>query len=67
MWCTNLSKFDQGKYYCPTLNHLLKYLAFELLTINWLKKTIDFVKIKFSLNENIEWHCMQLEFNSIQK
>jgi hypothetical protein len=22
------------------------------------------VKIKFSLNENIEWHCMQLEFNS---
>jgi hypothetical protein len=24
------------------------------------------VKTKFHLNENIEWHCMQLEFNSIQ-
>jgi len=74
MWCTNLSKFDQGKYYCPTLSRLLKYLAFVLLCttidnqfINWLKKQIDFVKIKFSLNENIERYCMQLEFNSIQK
>jgi hypothetical protein len=27
------------------------------------KKWINFVKIKFHLNENIEWHCMQLEFN----
>jgi hypothetical protein len=26
------------------------------------KKTI-FLEIKFHLNENIEWHCMQLEFN----
>jgi hypothetical protein len=29
----------------------------------WWKK-INFVKIKFQLNENIEWHCMQLELNS---
>jgi hypothetical protein len=31
--------------------------------INWWKKWIDFVKIKFHLNENVEWHCMQLELN----
>jgi hypothetical protein len=29
--------------------------------INW-KKWIDFVKIKVHLNENIEWHYTQLEF-----
>jgi len=42
--------------------------------INWWKKRIDFVEIEFHLNENIEWHWMQLElkrsqflkFNSIQ-
>jgi hypothetical protein len=42
--------------------------------INWWKKRIDFVEIEFDLNENIEWHWMQLElkrsqflkFNSIQ-
>jgi len=28
-----------------------------------MKKKVDF---KFHLNGNIEWHCMQLEFNSIQ-
>jgi hypothetical protein len=28
-----------------------------------MKKHIDFVKIKFHLNGNIGWHCMQLEFN----
>ncbi len=31
--------------------------------INWWKKWIAFVKIKFHLNENVEWHCMQLELN----
>jgi hypothetical protein len=33
--------------------------------INWWKKQNDFVKIKFHLNENIEWHCMQLALNWI--
>jgi hypothetical protein len=28
-----------------------------------MKTWIDFVKIKFHLNENIEWHCMHLELN----
>ncbi len=32
------------------------------MTIKWWKNEIDFVKIKFHLNENIKWHCMQLEF-----
>jgi len=39
---------------CTTSNHQL---------INWWKKKVDFVKIKFHLNENIEWHCMHLELN----
>jgi hypothetical protein len=39
--------------------------------INWWKESIDFVKIKFHLNENIEWHCMHfdstwIEIHSIQ-
>jgi len=33
--------------------------------IKWWKKRIIFVKIKLHLNENIEWHCMQLEFSWI--
>jgi hypothetical protein len=33
--------------------------------IKWWKKRITFVKIKLHLNENIEWHCMQLEFSWI--
>jgi len=37
------------------------------MMINWWKTWIDFVKIKFHSNENIEWHCIQLEFNSILK
>jgi len=36
-----------------------------LAMINWWKKRITFVKIKLHLNENIEWHFMQLEFNWI--
>jgi len=28
-----------------------------------MKKWIDFVKIKFHLNENIEWDCMQFDLN----
>jgi hypothetical protein len=36
-------------------------LSLKIDLINW-KKWIDFVKIKFHLNENIEWHCTQLEF-----
>jgi hypothetical protein len=35
------------------------------VTINWWKKWIDFVEIKFDAKENIEWHCMQLELDSI--
>jgi len=37
-----------------------------LLTINWWKKWIDFVKIKFYSNENIEWHshAIWIELNS---
>jgi hypothetical protein len=27
-----------------------------------MKNYNDFVKIKFYSHENIEWHCMQLEF-----
>jgi hypothetical protein len=27
-----------------------------------MEKWIDFMKIKFHSNENIEWHCMDLEF-----
>jgi hypothetical protein len=34
--------------------------------INWWKKRIDFVEIEFHLNENIEWHWMQLESKRIQ-
>jgi len=30
------------------------------------KKWIDLVEIKFYLNENIKWHCMQFEMNSIE-
>jgi hypothetical protein len=30
-----------------------------------MKKWINFVKFKFQLNENIEWHCMQFELNWI--
>jgi len=35
-------------------------------SVDWTK-WIDFVEMKFHLNEKIEWHCMQLElnFNSI--
>jgi hypothetical protein len=28
-----------------------------------MKNWIDFVKIKFHLNEDIEWHCMQFDLN----
>jgi len=31
-------------------------------TSQLIKKWIDFMKIKFHPNENIEWHCMNLEF-----
>ncbi len=30
----------------------------------WWKKWVGFVKIVFYLIENIEWHCMQLEFST---
>jgi hypothetical protein len=44
---------------------------FLLVAMKWSKKWVDFVKIKFDVNENIEWHCMQLElieiiFNQIE-
>ncbi len=44
---------------------------FLLVAIKWSKKWVDFVKIKFDVNENIEWHCMQLEliefvFNQVE-
>ncbi len=42
-------------------------MHYQWLAIDWLmKKWIDFVKIKFHLNENIEWHCMQLGLNWIK-
>jgi len=28
-----------------------------------IKKWFDFGKIKFHSNENIKWHCVQLELN----
>jgi hypothetical protein len=34
------------------------------MTMKWWRKWFDFVKSKFHLSENIEWHYMQLEFNS---
>jgi len=35
--------------------------------INWSQRSIDFVKIKFHLNENIEWYCMiEIELNWIE-
>jgi hypothetical protein len=34
------------------------------LTLKWWKKWVDYLEIKFHLNENIKWHCMQLEVNS---
>ncbi len=37
-----------------------------LVTINWWKIWIDFGKMKFHLNEYIEWHCMELELNWIK-
>ncbi len=44
-------------------------LCFALHTLlvmtNWWKNWIDFVKMKFQLNKNIEWHCMQLALNWI--
>jgi len=36
-----------------------------LVVINGWEKWIDFVKIKFHLNENVEWNCMQFELNWI--
>ncbi len=30
------------------------------------KELISIWKLNSILNENIEWHCMQIEFNSIQ-
>jgi hypothetical protein len=33
---------------------------------NWCQKWIDFVKIKFHSNDNIEWPCVQIELNSNQ-
>ncbi len=57
----------QGKI---LINFLNIYLGFWMLHIHWWwinlwKNWIDFVKIKFHLNETIEWYCMQLEFNPI--
>ncbi len=57
----------------PLLSLCFAYVSFQLHTtmhslpmmINWWKTWIDFVKIKFHSNENIEWHCIQLEVNSI--
>jgi hypothetical protein len=54
-----------------TYLHVIQLEFHILLTINWWKKWIDFVKNKFHLDENIELHCMQLHwikfhFNSVQ-
>jgi hypothetical protein len=46
--------------------HVIQLELHILLTINAWKKWIDFVKNKFHLNENIEWHCMQLHWIEFQ-
>jgi len=33
------------------------------MMMNWWKKQIDFVKINFHSNGNIEWCCMHFELN----
>jgi hypothetical protein len=32
-----------------------------LVMMKWWKKIVDIVKIKFHLNENIKWNCIQFE------
>jgi hypothetical protein len=44
----------------------LCFYALLLIINNWWNKWIDFVEIKFHSYENMEWNCMQFEFNSIQ-
>jgi hypothetical protein len=46
-----------------TLDFALLCITSDNQLINWWKKWIDFVKIKLYSNENIKWHCMQLELN----
>ncbi len=48
-----------------TLGSMLLCITSDDQVINWCKKWIDFVKNKFHLNENIEQHFVQLEFNGI--
>ncbi len=68
MWTGNIFPL----YFCPIaitvfcLCNISASHCYALpMMINWWKKWIDFVKIKFHSNENIEWHCIQLEVNSI--
>jgi hypothetical protein len=37
-----------------------------MMMINWWKKWIDFVKIKFYSNNNIEWRATWIELNWIE-
>jgi hypothetical protein len=56
--------------YYSTTKWIVKYLGSMSLWIvndsHLMEKWIDFMNIKFHMNENIEWHCMQLELNWIE-
>jgi hypothetical protein len=68
-----------GKLYACKVDRYIQYLllkffntGFDLLYIIYIdgqlmEKWIDFVEIKFHLNGNIEWYCMQfdLKFHSL--
>lgn len=46
---------------CLSTDQLMKKMNWLYMTINWSideKKWIDFVEIKFHLNENVEWHSI---------
>jgi len=66
-----ISKFH---FICEIYPHIGKHthmLGLHITTYSqWRsidgKKWIDFVKIKFHSNENIEWHWIQLELNWIE-
>jgi hypothetical protein len=45
---------------------MLLHITNDDQLINWWKKWIDFVKIKFQSNGNIEWHYMHLESNELK-
>jgi hypothetical protein len=47
-------------------NKLLNFGSTLLVTVKWWKEWVDFVKSKFHLNENIEWHCTQFVLTTFQ-